>query len=114
MTASQHPHAYVYDVDLRHNHTLLTRCYQSRILGSAYATRIRAAYPIHPELFDRLYEDWSTLEKFQRTRGVLRLMSIVIFALWHAEDPYPMIMPGTLPVSDARVFGEIANYLDDS
>ena len=32
-----------------------------------YEKRIKAAYPIHP--------DWSTLVKFQRTRGVLRLMA---------------------------------------
>src|SRR5262249_52007281 len=31
-----------------------------------YERRIKLAYPIHPELFDRLYEDWSALEKFQR------------------------------------------------
>src|SRR6201988_5410732 len=42
--------------------------------GGDYEKRIQAAYPIHPEIFDRLYEDWSTLIKFQRTRGVLRLM----------------------------------------
>src|SRR5712692_5006671 len=47
-----------------------------------YERRMRAAYPIHPELFDRLYNDWSSLDKFQRTRGVLRLMSAVIHALW--------------------------------
>src|SRR3954452_25254380 len=40
-----------------------------------YVDRIRATYPIHPELFDRLYQEWSTLERFQRTRGVLRLMN---------------------------------------
>jgi uncharacterized protein len=28
-------------------------------------------YPIHPELFDRFYNDWSSLDKFQRTRGVV-------------------------------------------
>jgi predicted AAA+ superfamily ATPase len=43
--------------------------------------RIKAAYPIHPEIFDRLYTDWSTLVKFQRTRGVLRLMAAVIHSL---------------------------------
>ncbi len=36
-----------------------------------YEKRVKAAYPIHPEIFDRLYTDWSTLVKFQRTRGVL-------------------------------------------
>ncbi len=54
-----------------------------------YERRIRNAYPIHPELFDRLYEDWSTLERFQRTRGVLRLMSAVVHALWKAQDSGP-------------------------
>ena len=43
-----------------------------------YERRIKAAYPIHPEIFDRLYTDWSTLVKFQRTRGVLRLSLIHI------------------------------------
>ena len=41
---------------------------------SAYRRRMEAAYPIHPELFDRLYDDWGGLDKFQRTRGVLRFM----------------------------------------
>ena len=35
-------------------------------------------YPIHPEVFGRLYTDWPTLVTFQRTRGVLRLMAAVI------------------------------------
>jgi predicted AAA+ superfamily ATPase len=79
-----------------------------------YELRIKAAYPIHPELFDRLYEDWSTLPKFQRTRGVLRLMSMVINSLWAAGDMTPLIIPGTVPVSDTQVFSEITKYLDDN
>ena len=51
-----------------------------------YEKRIKAAYPIHPEIFDRLYTDWSTLVKFQRTRGVLRLMAAVIHSLWEKGD----------------------------
>ena len=80
----------------------------------AYEERIRAAYPLHPELFDRLYEDWSTLEKFQRTRGVLRLMSTVIHALWAAGDSAPLISPGTVPVHVPRVFSELTKYLADN
>jgi hypothetical protein len=34
-----------------------------------YERRIKAAYPIHPELLDRLYGEWSTLDEFQQTRG---------------------------------------------
>jgi predicted AAA+ superfamily ATPase len=80
----------------------------------AYEERIRAAYPIHPELFDRLYEDWSTLERFQRTRGVLRLMSAVIHTLWDADDPAPLIMPGGVPLDAERVTSELAQYVEDN
>ncbi|TFC67798.1 Swt1 family HEPN domain-containing protein [Cryobacterium sp. TMT2-4] len=79
-----------------------------------YEARIRAAYPIHPELFDRLYGDWSTLERFQRTRGVLRLMSAVVHALHVAEDDSPLIMPGSMPLASAAVRDEVSSYLDDA
>ena len=79
----------------------------------AYEERITAAYPIHPELFERLYSDWSTLERFQRTRGVLRLMSTVIHALWAAGDASPLIMPGSVPLNAPRVAAELAQYLPD-
>lgn len=80
----------------------------------AYEARIKAAYPIHPELFDRLYEDWSTLERFQRTRGVLRLMSTVIHALWSAGDAGPMVMAGSVPLDVPTVASELTQYLPDS
>jgi hypothetical protein len=80
----------------------------------AYEARIKAAYPLHPELFDRLYEDWSTLERFQMTRGVLRLMSSVVHALWVSQDASPMILPGTVPLDVPTVASEITQYLPDS
>ena len=84
------------------------------VTSDEYQHRLRVAYPIHPELFDRLYQDWSTLEKFQRTRGVLRLMSKVIHALWQSGDASPLITPGTLPLHVPEVFSEITNYLPDN
>ncbi|MDP9888288.1 DUF499 domain-containing protein [Pseudarthrobacter enclensis] len=78
-----------------------------------YERRIAEAYPIHPELFERLYRDWSTLERFQRTRGVLRLMSTVVHELWTAGDRSPMIMPGSVPLDADGVLTEITQYLDD-
>ncbi|MDQ3631720.1 MAG: DUF499 domain-containing protein, partial [Actinomycetota bacterium] len=82
--------------------------------GGDYEDRIRQTYPIHPELFDRLYEDWSSLERFQRTRGVLRLMNTVIHALWVGEDQSPLIMPGSIPIGTAAVNAELTQYLQDS
>ena len=79
-----------------------------------YEKRIRAAYPIHPEIFDRLYTDWSTLVKFQRTRGVLRLMAAVIHSLWEKGDKNPLILPANIPVDDQRVQFELTRYLSDN
>jgi predicted AAA+ superfamily ATPase len=79
-----------------------------------YEKRIRAAYPIHPEIFDRLYTDWSTLVKFQRTRGVLRLMAAVIHSLWEKGDRSPLILPSTIPIDDPRVQFELTRYLSDN
>jgi predicted AAA+ superfamily ATPase len=79
-----------------------------------YEVRLRAAYPIHPEIFDRLYTDWSTLLKFQRTRGVLRLMAAVIHSLWENGDKSPLILPSTIPIDDPRVQFELTRYLSDN
>ena len=79
-----------------------------------YEQRLKAAYPIHPEVFDRLYTDWSTLVKFQRTRGVLRLMAAVIHSLWEKGDRNPLILPANIPIDDPRVQFELTRYLSDN
>ncbi len=76
-----------------------------------YYERLVQAYPIHPEVFDRLYEDWSTLESFQRTRGVLKLMAKVIFRLWKDDNKDLMIMPGSLPLYDTGSRSEFTSHL---
>ena len=78
---------------------------------SRYFERLLHAYPIHPEVFDRLYEDWSTLDNFQRTRGVLKMMAKVIHRLWKDGNNDPLIMPGSLPLYDADVRNEVIYYL---
>lgn len=86
----------------------------NEVMQPGYRSSMKAAYPIHPELFDRLYQDWSTLERFQRTRGVLRLMATVVHALWTSGDKSPMILPASIPMDNQKVFEEITNHLDDT
>ena len=78
-----------------------------------YRERMISCYPIHPEVFDRLYEDWATLERFQRTRGVLRLMAAVIHELWMGSDAGLLILPGSLPMDIPSVRDELTRYLPD-
>jgi predicted AAA+ superfamily ATPase len=78
-----------------------------------YRKRMVSCYPIHPEVFDRLYEDWATLERFQRTRGVLRLMAAVIHELWMGNDASLMIMPGSIPLDVPNVRDELTRHLSE-
>lgn len=78
---------------------------------SRYFHRLKQAYPIHPEVFDRLYEDWSSLDNFQRTRGVLKMMAKIIFSLWKDGNNDPLIMAGSLPFADADTRNDFTYYL---
>ena len=78
-----------------------------------YRKRMELSYPIHPELFDRLFNDWSSLDKFQRTRGVLRLMALAVSQLWQRGDQSILIMPGTLPMDSGALVSEMKKYLEE-
>lgn len=78
-----------------------------------YFERLVQAYPIHPEVFDRLYEDWSTLDGFQRTRGVLKLMAKVIHRLWTDQNKDLMILPGSLPLYDGETRNDFVQHLQN-
>ncbi|KMS57562.1 DUF499 domain-containing protein [Sphingobium cupriresistens] len=77
-----------------------------------YLELLKLSYPIHPELFDRLSKDWASLEKFQRTRGVLRFMANVIGVLWHQQVRDPLITPARIPISHERVRASVLYPLD--
>ena len=76
-----------------------------------YLERLRECYPIHPEIFDRLYEDWSLYHQFQRTRGVLRMMAQTISRLCADGDTSPLIMPGNMPFSESAISEEFVRLL---
>ena len=77
----------------------------------AYLERLKACYPIHPEIFDRLYSDWSSLAQFQRTRGVLRMMASCVSYLYRNNDLNPLIMPANLPLRDPSLAAEFDRLL---
>lgn len=48
-----------------------------------YINKMRKAYPFHPELIDMFRLKWGNDPRFQRTRGVLRLLASIIKDLWN-------------------------------
>ncbi|QAV33174.1 Predicted ATPase, AAA+ superfamily [Fervidobacterium changbaicum] len=55
---------------------------------SEYRDRFLDSYPFMPEVLDVLYHRWGSFPNFQRTRGVLRILSLVIHSLKDSEKPY--------------------------
>jgi len=78
---------------------------------SHYFDRMMQSYPIHPEVFAQLYEEWTTIDGFQRTRGVLKLMAKVLYRLWQDDNKDLMILPGSLPLYDGSARNELIYYL---
>ncbi|RMH89419.1 MAG: ATP-binding protein, partial [Calditrichaeota bacterium] len=60
----------------------------SELKPSEYRDRFLASYPFMPEVIDVLYHRWGSYPTFQRTRGVLRLLSLVIHSLKSTHLPY--------------------------
>ncbi|MDM8528572.1 DUF499 domain-containing protein [Anaerolineales bacterium HSG24] len=58
--------------------------------GDAAKHRFEQSYPFHPDLIDVFYTKWTSLQNFQRTRGILRTFAL---ALREAEqwDNAPLI-----------------------
>ena len=83
----------------------------SETLEARYFDRLVSAYPIHPDVFDRIYEEWSTLEKFQRTRGVLKLMALAIHELWARGNKDLLILPSSLPLYRGKARDELLSHL---
>ena len=58
------------------------------LLPTEYRDRFLSSYPFMPEVVDVLYHRWGSFPTFQRTRGVLRLLSLVIHSLKETGKPY--------------------------
>ena len=79
--------------------------------GRDYQELLRKSFPIHPTLFDFLYEKWGSLEGFQRTRGVLRFVGEVIHHLWNSDENSSMVMPGSVYLNESEIQDELVRYI---
>ena len=87
------------------------REYPQGVAEQNYLQRLMSCYPIHPEIFERLYSDWSSIPEFQRTRGVLRMLSTCVQRLYLNNDLNYLIMPADLPLSDEALANEFIRLL---
>ena len=85
--------------------------YPEDVNDQRYLQRMKDCYPIHPEVFDRLSQDWAVIPGFQRTRGVLRMMATCISRLYQEQDQSLLIMPANLTLADPALADEFTRLL---
>ncbi|MCA6595420.1 MAG: ATP-binding protein [Pseudanabaena sp. M046S1SP1A06QC] len=78
-----------------------------------HAQILQSSYPFSPELFDLLTKKVASIQNFQRTRGALRLLAMVVRYLWQDPNAWiPMIHPHHIPIGiDEGVTGEFTSRL---
>jgi len=69
---------------------------------SVYRERFLKSFPFQPEVIDVLYHRWGSFPKFQRTRGILRLLSLVVFSLRNSKAPFIRLSDFNLSASDIK------------
>lgn len=89
------------------------RDYPKEVREQRYLDLMKQCYPVHPEIFERLNAEWSSLPGFQRTRGVLRMMAVCISRLYELRNIAPMILPGDLTLSDPAFSDEFVKLLGE-
>ncbi len=77
--------------------------------GRIYRERFLQSYPFKPEVIDILYQRWGSFVKFQRTRGVLRLLSLVVFDL--IDSPLPFIRLGDFNLKNHEIRRELIKHI---
>jgi len=71
------------------------------------------AYPFHPALIEILRDRWGSISGFQRTRGVLRLLALVIGDLYRRKQASPLIQPACVNLDDGEIRAELLEYVDN-
>ncbi len=71
------------------------------------------AYPFHPALIETLRDRWGSISGFQRTRGVLRLLALVIGDLYRQQRPTPLIQPAHVNLDNGEIRAELLEYVDN-
>lgn len=79
-----------------------------------YREEFEQTYPFLPQVIDVLYHNWGSFASFQRTRGVLRLLSLLIYSLHNSERSYITLADFDLYDDETRreLLDHIGNQFD--
>jgi hypothetical protein len=80
---------------------------KSIVLEPDYEERMKKAYPFHPFLIDTLYDRVKTIPEFNQTRGMLRLLGLVLRKIYETKPECKLVSTADVPLSDHVVADEL-------
>ena len=85
-----------------------------RYKRTSYREEMEQYYPFHPALIHTLYERLATIDRFQRTRGALRLLSRTVRRIWNQEeaDAY-LIHPYHIDLADPGITNDLTQGIGE-
>ncbi len=86
----------------------------SEVRSGEYGRKMLKAFPFHPTLVEVLYERWGTLQTFQKTRGVLRLLARVVETDYLNPTARPLIGLGDAALADADLRATVTSVLGEA
>ena len=79
-----------------------------------YRELIEECYPFHPHLIKVFYERLATLDRFQRTRGALRLVIRTIRRMWREkESDAILIHPFHIDLADNDILTDLTTHIGE-
>jgi hypothetical protein len=74
-----------------------------------YRERFIKSFPFQPEVIDVLYKRWGSFPTFQRTRGVLRILALVVYSLKDSKNPF--IRLGDFDLKNDEIRKELIKHI---
>lgn len=87
--------------------------FPQEVQAPEYRELMVRAYPFHPALIEILRDRWGSISGFQRTRGVLRLLALIVGDLYRAKQTSPLIQPAHINLDDGELRNELLEYVDN-
>lgn len=78
----------------------------------SYRERFEQSYPFHPFLIDVLNRHVATNPKFQRTRGALRLLALIVADLIKRKHEGLLIQPADINLANEEIRSELMELVD--
>ena len=80
---------------------------KSIVIEPNYEEKMQKAYPFHPFLIDTLYDRVKTIPEFNQTRGMLRLLGLILRKIYETKPKCALVSTGDIPLDDHAVADEL-------